>query len=178
MLMIATLMGLRISEIMGLHWGDIDFTEGEFSIQRRWYRGDISEATKTPAGRRVLKLGPLVDDLKRRYPGPHAAGKYIFVGPDGVVPPDEREILRNELRPILKRLGLYYPGMGWHVFRRANVTYRQTIGGATPLETQRAAGHANLNMTLGYTLIDLDRQQEQATRMYEAIMGPTEGPKQ
>ena len=85
-----------------------------------------------------------------RYPGQQAKDKFIFVGEDGLMLPDDRDLLRYEFRPVLKRLKLYYPGFGWHAFRRQNITWRQQLGGATPLEAQKAAGHGSLDMTRTY----------------------------
>jgi hypothetical protein len=96
-------------------------------------------------------------------------------GTDGHNPPDNRDLLRFEFRPILKRLGLYYPGFGWHVFRRQNVTWRQQLGGATPLEAQKAARHASLNMTYLYTLSDPDRETAQQQRMFDELLAKIEG---
>jgi integrase len=39
MLLIAVLIGLRISEIMGLCWSDIDLEAATLTVERRWYRG-------------------------------------------------------------------------------------------------------------------------------------------
>jgi len=36
-----------------------------------------------------------------------------------------------------------------HTFRSLNVTWRQQVG-ATPIEAQKAAGHASLDMTFLY----------------------------
>jgi integrase len=139
-------LGLRISETLGLRWRDVDFESGTLHVRRRWYRGDLSDEgdTKTPNSTRIVQIGPLVNEFIQRYPGPHAKDVFIFIGEDGVMPPDDRDLLRYEFRPVLKRLKLYYPGFGWHAFRRQNVSWRQQIGGATPLEAQKAAGHGSL----------------------------------
>jgi hypothetical protein len=42
----------------------------------------------------------------------------------------DHSLLREEFRPVLKGLKLYYPGFGWHAFRRQNITWRQQVGGA------------------------------------------------
>ena len=166
-------LGLRISEVLGLQWRDFDFQAGTVTIRRRWYRGDLSEETKSEAGARVLMLGDrLTSELKTRC-GPW---RFVFLGDDGVNPPDERDLLREQLRPVLKNLKLYYPGFGWHAFRRANVTYRQHAG-ATPLEAQRAAGHSTLDMTMLYTLRDAEREKRQVDAMFDRLIVP-EGPKQ
>ncbi len=163
-------LGLRISEALGLIWEDVDFDRGVLSIRRRWYRGDWSE-TKTENSEDDLQLGKaLLDEFRQRYPGPHKRKCCVFVGDDGHAPPDDRDILRENFRPILKRLGLYYKGFGWHAFRRQNITWRQTIGGATPLEAQKAARHGSVDMTLLYTLRDSERERNQVDLMFEKLM--------
>ena len=71
---------------------------------------------------------------------------------------------------MLKRLKLYYQGFGWHAFRRQNITWRQQVGGATPLEAQRAAGHGSLDMTYLYTLNDAEREGSQVQAMFDKLM--------
>lgn len=174
MIVIALLLGLRISEVCGLQWGDANLEEGSLTIKRRWYRGDLDEP-KTERSRRILNLGPLVDEFKRRYPGPQANEKYLFTE-DGIVPVDERDVLRLELRPVLKRLGLYYQGFGWHAFRRQNITWRQTVGGATAIEAQQSAGHTRMDMTMIYSLTDAEREREQVGKMFDKLMEIPGGP--
>lgn len=165
-------VGLRVSEALGLKWRDVDLDNGTLSVSRRWYRGDLSEEgeTKSDSSCRVAQLGPLVEEFRRRYPGLQARDQFVFLGDDGLTPPDDRDLLRYEFRPVLKRLKLYYPGFGWHAFRRQNVTWRQQVGGATPLEAQRAAGHGSLDMTYLYTLTDTARERAQVQAIYDKLM--------
>lgn len=174
MILIAIVIGLRISEVCGLQWKDVDFDAGTLTVARRWYRGDLDEP-KTEASKRQRQLGPVLQEFRRRYPGPQALDSYVFVGDDGRTPPDERDILRYELRPALRRLKLYYAGFGWHAFRRQNVTWRQTVGGATPIEAQKAAGHGSLDMTMLYTLSDAEREKQQVTAIMEKLMETPKG---
>ena len=175
-------LGLSISETLGLRWSDIDMPGQTIKIQRRWYRGDLSEEgeTKTEARNATLALSPsLVAEFQQRYPGPHKRGEFLFIGDDGHTPPDDRDMLREEFRPVVKRLGLYYKGFGWHAFRRQNITWRQTVGGATALEAQKGARHATLDMTLLYTLTDNERESAQQQAMFDHLIGlPGSGPKQ
>ena len=126
----------------------------------------------------MLQLGPLVEEFRRRYPGPNRRTQFVFVGDDGTMPPDDRDLLRYEFRPVLKKLGLYYPGFGWHAFRRQNITWRQQAGGATPLEAMRAAGHGSVDMTLLYTLRDSERERAQVQAMFDKLMELPAGPPQ
>lgn len=176
MILIAALGGLRISEVLGLQWRDVDFEKGELAVNRSWYRGALND---TEEGKRVQRIRALIGEFSRRYPGPQARERYIFVGFDGQRPPDERDILREEVRPLLRRLKIYYPGFGWHAFRRANITLRQTVGGASPVEAQKGAGHASLDMTMLYTIPDAEREQEQVAKIFDYLMGgQVTGPKQ
>lgn len=172
MILTALLLGLRVSEICGLRWNDFDFQAGTVKIQRRWYRGNLDD-TKSEAGQRLLELGPLAAEFSMiRKPG-----GYVF-SDDGITPVDERDVLAYEVRPLLRKLGLYYPGFGWHSYRRGNVTLRQTLGGATPIEAMKAAGHSRLDMTALYTLGDATRERSQVQAIFDNIIGSVEGPKQ
>jgi integrase len=170
---------VRISEVLGLRWKDLDFEAKTISIRRRWYRGDLTEETKSEASAAVMSLGAsMLAEFERRYPGPHKREDFVFVGDYGKLPPDDRDLLSHEFRPVLKALKLYYVGFGWHAFRRANITYRQQIGGATPLEAQRAARHGSLDMTYLYTLSDPEREASQQQAMFDKLMETAEGPAQ
>ena len=163
-------LGLRVSEGLGLKWCDLDLDAGIVAIRRRWYRGDLSEETKSEAGTRRLQLGSaLTEEFKGRYPGPHKLDAHVFLGDDGRNPPDDRDLLREYFRPVVKRLGLYYRGFGWHAFRRQNITARQHAG-ATPLEAMRAAGQNSVDMTLLYTLSDAGRERAQVDAMFDGLM--------
>ena len=158
---------------MGLKWCDLDLEAGTVSITRRWYRGDISDdgENKSEASTRKLQLGQfLIGEFKRCYPGAHKRDCFVFVGDEGTLPPDDRDLLREYFRPIIKRLGLNHKGFGWHAFRREHVTMRQTLGGAQPIEAMKAAGHTSLDMTLLYTLSDPAREREHVDRMFAGLM--------
>lgn len=169
-------LGLRISECLGLKWADINGSV--LQVRRRWYRGDISEEgeNKSEAGTRQMQLGQvLTAEFARRNPGPHRRDEFIFIGNDGKFPPDDRDLLREYFRPVVRRLGLYYEGFGWHAFRRNSITFRQTVGGATAMEAMKSAGHSSVDMTLLYTLQDPAREGDQVDRMFASFMGEPEG---
>jgi integrase len=171
-------LGLRISEALALKWRDIDFGQATVNLQRRWYRGDLSAEGEMKNESSAVALpvsATLLDEFRRRYPGPAARDQFLFVGPDGVNPPDDRDLLRYEFRPVLVRLELYYKGFGWHAFRRQNITWKQELGGATPLEAQKAGRHSSLDMTYLYTLTDPERETLQQQRMFEALLGKADG---
>jgi integrase len=69
-------------------------------------------------------------------------------------------------RPAAEAVGIYHEGFGMHVFRRLNVSWRQQAG-ATPIEAQKAAGHASLDMTMLYTQTEEERERQHVN----AILG-------
>jgi len=62
-----------------------------------------------------------------------------------------------------------------HTFRRLNVTWRQEVG-ATPLEAQKAEGHASLDMTFLYTQTDEAREREHVARILDRLKPAAETP--
>jgi hypothetical protein len=81
---------------------------------------------------------------------------------------DDRAILRNVIRPAAKRLGCYFPGLGWHSFRRQNLTLLQEEGAIT-FEAMAQAGHTRPSMTSEYTVVNLDRRADAVLRVQERL---------
>jgi len=61
-----------------------------------------------------------------------------------------------------------FPGLGPHSFRRANITWRQQVGGSA-IEAQKIAGHADLEMTSHYTFVAPERQNELTRRIQQRL---------
>jgi integrase len=64
MAVIATMTGLRESELFGLQWGDFDLDRGVLTVQRRLYRGKLGEC-KTAKSQRELPLHSVVIEAVR-----------------------------------------------------------------------------------------------------------------
>ena len=54
---------------------------------------------------------------------------------------------------------------------RMNVTLRQTLGVAAPLEAMKATGDTGVDTTLIYTLLDPERDRHEVHAMYDYIIG-------
>lgn len=61
--------GMRISEALGLRWGDVDLEQGSIRIQRAWTRQSIIEPTKGGRARAVAIHPDVHDALLRLGPG-------------------------------------------------------------------------------------------------------------
>ena len=71
---------------------------------------------------------------------------------------------KDFIRPAAKRLEIYFPGFGWHSFRRQNLTGIQEEG-ATPFEAQAQAGHSSPSLTSEDTIVSLERRQQAVLRL-------------
>ena len=160
--------GMCVSELIGLKWRCVDLDRGLIRVEERYYRGDTDEP-KTERSRRVLSLGLLLEDYRSWKPT-DASDDYVFQR--NGEPMDDRQLLRDVLRPAAKRLGIYFPGFGWHTFRRQNITVIQEEG-ATPFEAQAQAGHSKPAMTSAYTLVGLDRREAAVRKLQLRLLRKT-----
>jgi integrase len=83
-------------------------------------------------------------------------------------PLDDQELLQKVLRPVAEELGIYFPGFGWHTFRRMHLTLVQEAG-ATTFEAMAQAGHSRPSMTREYTIIGLDRRERAVRQMQRRL---------
>jgi len=61
-----------------------------------------------------------------------------------------------------------FPGFGPLALRRANITWRQEVGGSS-IEASRIAGHASTKISEGYTVVQLKRQEEPTRRIQDRL---------
>lgn len=161
----AVVAGLRISEVLGLQIRDIDVRAETLHVERRQHRGDIDDP-KSESARRVRQVGTLAHELIR-FAGSRGPEEFIFLRIDGRLL-DDRDLQQHVFRPAAETAGIYFEGFGMHTFRRLNVTWRQEVG-ATPIEAQKAAGHASIEMTFLYTQTDDAREREHVNRILDRL---------
>jgi integrase len=169
--------GTRISEVTGLMIKHVDLERGTIHIAQRNWRGDIDEP-KTAKSRRVLALGGLteryrnwIEKLKHKEPN-----AWVFPQEDNDRNPRWDSGVRQALKRAARSVkpegadkqdpGLDFPGFGPHSLRRANITWRQEVGGSA-IEASKIAGHANTKITEEYTIVQLKRQEELTRRVQE-----------
>ncbi|MGD0581109.1 MAG: site-specific integrase [Bryobacteraceae bacterium] len=160
--------GGRISEILGLKWRHVDLQGGVVHIVQRNWRGDIDDP-KSKTSKRPLTLGYLLD----RYRAKAAAEKaqpesWVFVRTDGSGLPLWDSGVRQALKRAATLEGCDFAGLGPHSFRRANITWRQEVGGSS-IEASKIAGHSTVRVTEEYTKIQLTRQEELTRLIQERL---------
>ena len=96
----------------------------------------------------------------------HRSGKkithpndWIFFQKDDRSKPMWDSGVRKALKIAARDAGCDFEGFGLHSFRRANITWRQEVGGSS-IEASKIAGHATVNQTGDYTIVQVQRQDE------------------
>jgi integrase len=163
----AALLTLRSSEIFAVQEKHLDFGTGVIRVEQSWYRGKLEDYTKSARATREIPMGDLAPDLQARCVGDPEQFVFSVRTPRGESR-EERDINQHFLRPVAKRLGLYYRGFGIRHFRHEAVT---ELGKLDPMQAQKVAGHSKVNMTAHYTLGDRQRQETAIRRFQRRISG-------
>ena len=136
--------GLRVGEILGLRWQDVDFLKREIRIQQAAYRGSIG-SPKTKGSKRTLPLPPpLAAALRRHYEASPQRDGLVFPTRTGM-PFSDCTLLSRFIKPAGKQIGV--PWLSWHTFRRTHATLLSHVG-ASPKEAQAQLGHAHMSTTM------------------------------
>lgn len=139
--------GMRISEILGLRWTDIDFGQATLTIERSVV-GKYEDETKTLASASVLPLHDLlIQELRAWQAREESVGGWLFGNIDTGRPYHADSLRQDHLAPAGRKAGI--PNLGWHNFRH---TYRARLGdsGATPEVQQKLMRHSSIDMTMRY----------------------------
>ena len=80
--------------------------------------------------------------------------------------------MRNALHQAAEAAGCDFPGLGPHSLRRANITWRQQVGGSA-IKASKIAGHSDLEMTGEYTFVTPERQNELTRRIQRKLAQTT-----
>ncbi len=180
MVVLAGCLGLRVGEILGLQWRDVDLLNGRLEIQRDVYQYRVDEV-KTPTSEAPL---PLARELVEILIGwrSHALfvcpGDFVFASerrtrkhPQGGGPRGDKSILRYHLQPAAKRADI--GKIGWHTFRHTNATVLEQVGVRMKV-AQELLRHADIQTTMNvYTgVVEEDKKaavQQVADRMLKGL---------
>ena len=116
---------------------------------------------KTRISKRILALGTLAERYEEwiAKKGISQPTDWIFAQEEDRTRPMWDSGVRKALKIAAKDAGCDFEGFGLHSFRRANITWRQEVGGSA-IEASKIAGHATVSQTGDYTIVQLQRQDE------------------
>ena len=177
--MIAITAGLRIGELLGLRWEDIDLERGTLHVQRTLSAATSGPRFTTPKngkGRNIKLTVRAVDALKR-----HRAlqnEERLILGSTwedwGLVFPTSRgaplrphSLTNRSFKPLLKQAGL--PNICFHDLRHTCATLLLSRG-HHPKLVQELLGHATVAMTLDRYSHVMPGMGDQTAAAMEAVL--------
>ncbi len=142
--------GLRMSELFGLKWRDIDFAGKQASVLRSIVKQAVGPC-KTEASQKPVPLDPhLVRTLRawRRCARFRQPTDWVFASPatQGRLPFWGQSLMRHFIRPTAVKLGIT-KRIGWHTFRHSYSTLLKA-NGADIKVMQELLRHASTRVTL------------------------------
>ena len=169
--------GLRVGELLGLKWEDVDFETLVLRVTRDVVKQRI-ERCKTEASRKPVAIGADVAEILwawRMRCAYNEPTDWVFASPavKGKQPYWPSSIYRVYIRPALGEMGITEP-VGWHTLRHSLGTLMKANG--EDLKTiQETLRHANFKVTMDvYTQAVMDVKRSAHTRVVRQIMGQSE----
>jgi integrase len=150
LVLLAASTGLRQSEMFGLKWEDIDFTQGNMSVTRSSVYGVVGSC-KTESSQKPVPIHPLLADALlewRKHARYTAADDWVFASTRyrGRRPYWGQAILRKYIRPVALPVGVH-KRFGWHTFRHTYSTLLRSVGTEFKV-MQKLLRHSTLRSTL------------------------------
>jgi integrase len=148
MCIVAMCLGLRVSEILGLKWKDIDWEGLRLAVRQAYVYGQEGEL-KTQASQRWMPLDRLLAEKLREHKNKFASfgnsEGWIFANPETGRPYWPGRIQENWLVPAAQKAGL--GRVGWHTFRHSHSTLLHALGVDLKVQ-QELLRHADIRTTM------------------------------
>jgi integrase len=174
---VALTLGLRIGELIGLQWSDIDLKAGTLHIRRQRSRASgalVEGEPKTAPGVRLLPLPPALVSVFAA----HAARQLQELNALPAAPALSA-VFRAEHggyaaeQTIRKQLGRIAPGVAPHDLRRAAASHMLSLGGETRI-VGAILGHGPKNMTELYATPSLEAKRRAVDAWAAVLFGAGE----
>lgn len=171
MVVIAQCLGLRISEILGLQWRDVDFHSLVIRVERGVVQGHV-DRVKSEYSEDDVPLDPAIAEVLQEWQEdcPASDEGWLFPNPATRKPYHASEICKNYIRPAAEKLG--FGKIGWHTFRH---TYRTLLDetGAPMKVQQELMRHADIQTTMNvYGSAMLESKRTANSKIVRMVLVP------
>jgi integrase len=164
MALVAVCFGLRVSELLALRWGDVDWLGGKLTIERRIIAQQVDDV-KTVGSRKNMTIDAELQEVLKQWKQTTDFGgesDWIFASPVqlGRLPYCDSGFWR-ELQRAAKEAGI--GALGTHAFRHTHRSWLDAVG--TPIAVQqKMMRHADIRTTLNIYGDVVTNEMEQAHR--------------
>jgi integrase len=147
MCIVTACLGLRVSETLGLKWGDFDWDDLRVKIQRSWVAG-VEDDVKTLYSKKWMPVDPILAELllqhKERATDPKHAD-WVFANLETGKPYWPGRLQERHLVPAGKAAKI--GRIGWHTFRHTYSTLLRAFGVDVKVQ-QELLRHADIRTTM------------------------------
>lgn len=166
--------GLRIGEVTGLTWDDIDFNTKTVRVRNQLQRIDGKlklKSLKSESSRREISLGEIGEralqsvKAEQLLNGWAPEEGYIFLNSKGR-PLDPKNV-EVHLKSVLKSAGL--PPMSFHKLRHTAATL-MVAGGVELHQVMKQLGHSQISLTANLYAHGVSDAQRRATSVLERVL--------
>lgn len=166
----AIFTGMRLSELRGLTWADVDLDAGVIHVRRRAHQWNKLGPPKSKAGKRDIPLAPIVINTLRqwRLACPPSVLGLVFPSPRGTIV--RMSTCHVRWAVLLKRCAL--PHYNFHMLRHTAASLFIKHLKWTPKRLQTVMGHASITMTYdryGHLLEDVTADREDMAKIEAAV---------
>ena len=157
--------GLRVGELCGLKWGDIDFENGTISVnrtvQRVNKRGSSEVVIGSPKSKSSVRIVPIPDFLLAILKAKRKGDDFYII--TGTCKPTEPRTMQNRFKAILKVCGIR--NVNFHLLRHTYATICIETG-FDPKTLSELLGHADASITLNrYVHSSMQMKQNYVDRL-------------
>lgn len=175
--LISILTGMRIGEVIGLRWGDVDFEHNLISVERNVTRAQdpvtgkdrlFVGAPKTANGYREIPVLPLLRRVFRQVGGRDPEKHHYICGAlNDKAEPRLPSVVRDSYKRFLKRHRL--PKINFHGLRHTYATLLVESG--SDIKTiSTLLGHSNVSLTLNlYVHPSLDSKRRATNKAFRKL---------
>jgi integrase len=146
MALVSGCLGLRVSEMLGLKWGDFHFDEYTLSIGQVFTHGQVQNTAKTDASGGEIPVHPklcaILQERKSRQTHDHP---WVFASAKTGSPFSDATILSKYIKPAAARLGIQ--GLGWHTLRHSYKSWMATAK-VNPAQMKDLMQHSDISTTM------------------------------
>ena len=172
-LSVACLAGLRVGEICGLKWKDIDFEAGTIKVVRSYDPRHGFSEPKSSYSRRAVPMTPrLAATLSEHYRRRGRPGPEDLVFPNSLGKPKDRNALvHREFKAALERAGLRH--IRFHDLRHTYASLA-VAAGMDLKALQAAMGHSSITMTADHYAHLYGGAYDRPLARMDALLSPGE----
>ena len=157
--------GLRIGELCGLKWEDIDFSDCTLSVKRtvqRINKGGVSQViVGTPKSRTSVRIVPIPEFLMKFLENYKSCDKFYII--TNAIKPAEPRTMQNRFKSILKSCGIR--NVNFHLLRHTYATVCIEKG-FDPKTLSELLGHADAAITLNrYVHSSMEIKKDYVSRL-------------